>query len=49
LVCSKPSTGVLITGITNNAAIITTPFAPQPAGTVPPPGTTLPPVVTQVP
>jgi hypothetical protein len=41
LVCSKPSTGIIINGITGGQT-----FIPQVNWTVPPPGTALPPVVT---
>ena len=41
LVCSKPSTGMIMTGITNALAA----FPPQPLGTIPPAGTALAPIV----
>jgi hypothetical protein len=43
LVCSKPSTGMILTGITN--ALPGVPFPAQPLGTQPAPGTVLPPIV----
>lgn len=41
LVCSKPSTGMIMTGVTTPLGT----FPPQPLGTIPGPGTALPPIV----
>ena len=41
LICSKPSTGLIMGGITNTVGA----FPPQPLGTQPAPGTVLPPIV----
>jgi len=54
LVCSKPSTGIILNGITGSPATATMPaqsspvFVPQVTWPTPPPGNTMPPVVTTV-